>query len=425
MRPLFPVSNREDLLRVVQRLHLTAEGEQARKIIEGGDLAEVKAGIADGMWIGRKSAVTEVLQRGRPEIAALLLDAGAPVDKGCAAQAVRLGDAMLLKAVLRANANADQALSQAACSQQLDCVRVALDQSPRPDMKVMFEHVRDAVVLRQCVALDRAWKAHDAQTDLVKCAIKSANLAGLEVASEAGFRADWLSFESYLDLPSGFPLKDRAAFLEGAIAMGARPRQMNDQNLAALDFPLSREDAWVPKDRSRRVSALLRAGADAGRFNVMGTTALHRACLTGDAPCVDLLIDAGARLMQRCNRGNTPLMEALKEGELTVFQAMLARTVDREPLSLLMGDSSGLGLLQFAVTQAKTTMNAPAFVALLDAGMDPDLPDAAGWTARTALARRSSVNNKAQLQSILDSHTARCAAQGALEQITAGRRTQP
>lgn len=425
IRTLFPESDREALLEVVQRLHMTANSEQACAVIDRGDFAEVQAGIADGMWVGRKTGVLLSLQSGRPEVARLLLAAGAPVDKTCAAEVVRLGDASLLEAVLRANAQADQALSQAAIRQNLGCMQVALKQDPRPDLKVLFEHVRDAGVLRQCVALDLAWKAHDAQVALVACAIKSANLAGLDVARDAGFRADWLGFESYMDLPFGFPLEERARFLEGAIALGARPRQMSDQNSSALDCMLSPGSDWEPKDRARRLSAVLKAGAEAWRFNLMETTALHRVCGTGDAQSVDLLVDAGGRLMQRCNRGNTPMMEALKEGDLSVFLAMLARALEREPLSLLMGEVNGSGLLQMAVTQAKAAMNAPAFVALLDAGMDPDLPDAAGLTARMALARRSNAPNKVQLQSILDSHTARCAAQGALDQISAGRSSQP
>ena len=59
-----------------------------------------------------------------------------------------------------------------------------------------------------------------------------------------------------------------------------------------------------------------------------GDSAVHKACASKHPPTLALLLDTGASMDARINRGWTPLMEAAIEGATACVALLLARGDD-------------------------------------------------------------------------------------------------
>jgi len=68
------------------------------------------------------------------------------------------------------------------------------------------------------------------------------------------------------------------------------------------------------------VVSLMQHGADVHAVAINGDTALHAACT---AAVVTLLLEAGAQLHRRNNKGDTPLFEAIHEGNASAVTALV------------------------------------------------------------------------------------------------------
>ena len=114
------------------------------------------------------------------------------------------------------------------------------------------------------------------------------------------------------------------------------------------------------------VKVLLEAGADLEARNERGTTPLHKAALRGNAETVTVLLEAGADLEARNERGTTPLhMAALGE------TAEAVTVLIRAGAHLKARAEGGHTPLHMAALGG----NAETVTALLEAGADPKARD--------------------------------------------------
>jgi uncharacterized protein len=114
-------------------------------------------------------------------------------------------------------------------------------------------------------------------------------------------------------------------------------------------------------DDLRRASDLIRQKVDVNTTQPDGATALHWAVQWNDAPLVDQLIAAGARVDVANDYGVTPLFLAATNGSAQVIQRLLKAGASRNT-TLPTGET--------VLMEAARTGNVEAVTRLLDAGAD-------------------------------------------------------
>lgn len=148
---------------------------------------------------------------------------------------------------------------------------------------------------------------------------------------------------------------------------GARPG--GSDGLPALVAAASGDD-----DDPAGVQLLLRHKAKADARDRRGRTALHEAARAGHVDILDVLLAAGADVQARDQAGRTPLLEAAAGGRVDTLRALAAARADLHAV-----DADGRGALHLA---CRAEAPSQALIrTLLDAGIDPDLTDAAGRRA--------------------------------------------
>ena len=235
-------------------------------------------------------------------------------------------------------------------------------------------------------------------------ALKPEQVAVIRAWMDQG--ADWP--DEFANEAPPVPLEPRAARLmdvaqwgtvadvKAALAGGADPNTRNDAGAT----PLMRAVTDLEKTR-----LLLSRGANVNARSDDGRTPLLIAAgLTGAAPVVKLLIDAGASLNAKApglDGDMTPLAEAARSGDAAVFQLLLDRGADvtlagvpalavalRSPCKIcaerLLKSSSAKVLTETLFLEMPPLSEGLAAQALFDRGADPKLVDGDG---RTMIAR--------------------------------------
>jgi ankyrin repeat protein len=113
----------------------------------------------------------------------------------------------------------------------------------------------------------------------------------------------------------------------------------------------------------KRVSLLLKVGADVDARDTRGSTALHIASSKGHAPVVRRLLDKGMDVEGTDVHGYTPLHIASYEGQASVVYALLAKGADASAV-----DKWGYTSLSLAIRAGRTAVVS----LLLEAGVDPN-----------------------------------------------------
>ena len=130
------------------------------------------------------------------------------------------------------------------------------------------------------------------------------------------------------------------------------------------------------------VRALLEAGADVAHRDPAGTTALHRACGEGSAPIAAALIEAAAPLDAKTDENLTPLFVAVCGGHAAAVQLLLERGANAMARDS-PDDARGTTLLHAAATRGHADIAATLLKA--SAGGGVELLSATGWIGETAL----------------------------------------
>ncbi len=110
------------------------------------------------------------------------------------------------------------------------------------------------------------------------------------------------------------------------------------------------------------VDLLLRAGADAKAANKYGVTPLSLAAVNGDAQTIDKLLKAGADATAPVIEGQTPLMLASRTGKVEAIKRLAAAGADVNAKEKWMGET--------ALMWAAGENNAAAVAALVELGGD-------------------------------------------------------
>jgi uncharacterized protein len=128
-------------------------------------------------------------------------------------------------------------------------------------------------------------------------------------------------------------------------------------------------------------AGLLRAGSDPSEADEGGWSALHAAAVFSHLQIVKLLLQAGAAVDARTDRGFTPLLNAAR-AEAPVVAALLDAGADPAAQEAKLGWRPLDRFAEYA--------NAPAVQLLLDAGAEVDARDFSGQTALMAAAEAGS-----------------------------------
>ncbi|SDE06773.1 ankyrin repeat domain-containing protein [Aquimonas voraii] len=132
--------------------------------------------------------------------------------------------------------------------------------------------------------------------------------------------------------------------------------------------------AAAGEDDAAGVELLLRHKAKVDARGRLGRTALHEACLAGNAAIVAALLKAGADPARADDHGATPLMEAARAGSLACVEALRRKSPAVDAL-----DSAGRSALHIACGSARA--DAEVITRLLQMGARPDQACASGQTA--------------------------------------------
>lgn len=132
--------------------------------------------------------------------------------------------------------------------------------------------------------------------------------------------------------------------------------------------------AAAGEDDAAGVELLLRHKAKVDARGRLGRTALHEACLAGNAAIAAALLKAGADAARADDHGATPLMEAARAGSLACIEALR-----RKAPAVAALDSAGRSALHIACGSARA--DAEVITRLLQMGARPDQPCASGQTA--------------------------------------------
>ena len=82
------------------------------------------------------------------------------------------------------------------------------------------------------------------------------------------------------------------------------------------------------KRRAEAVKFLVERKATIGAVDADGNTALHKACYSGDEAITALLLDNGAAINRRGDKGFSPLIAAVANEQLTCVKLLVARKAD-------------------------------------------------------------------------------------------------
>eukprot|EP00042_Codosiga_hollandica_P048853 m.554570 g.554570 ORF g.554570 m.554570 type:complete len:570 (+) comp57751_c0_seq22:220-1929(+) len=105
------------------------------------------------------------------------------------------------------------------------------------------------------------------------------------------------------------------------------------------------------QNRLEAVQALITAGADVNRGDMLGTSALHLAATEGHTNVVDLLIASGADINHADEDGFTAVMLAVRKDHPAAFQSLLDAQAD-----LLCGSANGDTLLHLAAKKGNVVI---------------------------------------------------------------------
>jgi hypothetical protein len=132
--------------------------------------------------------------------------------------------------------------------------------------------------------------------------------------------------------------------------------------------------AAAGEDDAAGVELLLRHKAKVDARGRLGRTALHEACLAGNAAIVAALLKAGADAGRADDHGATPLMEAARAGSLACIEALRRKSPAVDAL-----DSAGRSALHIACGSARA--DAEVITRLLQMGARPEQACASGQSA--------------------------------------------
>ena len=131
---------------------------------------------------------------------------------------------------------------------------------------------------------------------------------------------------------------------------------------------------YIPENHSHVscVNLLIEAGADVNVKTEKGVTALIQAATNDHHDCIDLLIEAGADVNQRSDGSRTPLTSAAFPGSIKCIQKLLTAGADVN----LPGQGGQTSLMYSAMFGHESCLDA-----LLKAGADVNVKETSGSTA--------------------------------------------
>jgi serine/threonine protein kinase/ankyrin repeat protein len=136
------------------------------------------------------------------------------------------------------------------------------------------------------------------------------------------------------------------------------------------------------------VEALLNAGAKVDAVDSRGRSALHRASAEAKPDAVRVLLDHHAKPNLRANDGSTPLMEAITFARPLVAQILINHSAD-----VNLADANGTTPLMIAAEKSPNILDPAKYIKLLlEHGAKRGLKDSKG---RTALQRAIDTDNAA------------------------------
>eukprot|EP00435_Cladocopium_sp_Y103_P072762 s30_g41.t1 len=225
-------------------------------------------------------------------------------------------------------------------------------------------------------------------------------------------------------------LMQRLGFNRFRLKLLCGPRELSEEDLliSPLELQLVIVNLWPPepwydqrfllvcqKNRLDEVELLLHRPQDPETRDAEGKAALHFAAEEGHLQCVELLLEAGARLdLQQELTGTAPLHLAAEQGHLAVVRLLLQRGADKdlarhvEVVKLLLDvgadkdKASAVGATALHLAALNGHMEVVHL--LLRAGVDRDKTSTAGATALHLAA----LNGHPDVLKVLLDHGAPC-----------------
>ena len=121
------------------------------------------------------------------------------------------------------------------------------------------------------------------------------------------------------------------------------------------DVNIETDGGWTALDKAVSghhptiVRLLVQHGANVS-LSSSGFTALHSAALLDDVPCAEALLDCGADInIQETNSGQTPLLEAMNEGDGDFRGPKVARLLIERGADVTIRDTDGRTVLDYAL----------------------------------------------------------------------------
>lgn len=155
-------------------------------------------------------------------------------------------------------------------------------------------------------------RARGAELNLFEAAALGETARLQEILSEESARIDEYSHDGWtpLHLTAFFGHLEAAGFL---LDRGANPRLISRNRMANAAL-----HAALAGRRSAIAHLLVARGADIRVADGSGWTPLHHAVYNGDLPSTAMILEAGADLLARNQKGETPLAVALERGHSEV-----------------------------------------------------------------------------------------------------------